>query len=93
MLTHTLHDWRDPAAIQPFEEPLAEPVAVTVALNRDRIDVSLPDGRLVWIEVEGAKLRVHCYDGETDAPIDVDILPGRAAADDGDYLDERRASA
>lgn len=70
-LQHTLADWRDSDAVQ--ADDMAAPILTTIGLQRDRIDVALPDGRHVWLELEGEALRVHAYDPAHDEPVNLEI--------------------
>lgn len=70
-----LADWRSLNG-NPFgdeDHKIAEPLAVEVKAQADRIDLVFADGRSVWIEQEGGTVTVHAYDPAHDEPVNVRI--------------------
>lgn len=64
----------------------AEPVVVKLTSTWDRIELDLPDGRSLWIEIEGENLRVHAYNASKEAPLNLDIpVSGEIVVDNHDY--------
>lgn len=75
--TMTLDDWQDDRT---------NPVRVRIETKPDRIDLSLEDGRHVFLEWQDGVLRVHAYAPNREEPMNLEIHPDRVEIDDHDYL-------
>ena len=87
-MQHILPDWREidePDVID--ERERVEPLVLTIEVKPGAIDITLPDGRAIWIENDKGVLVVHAYDADHDEPVNLRIAKGLVIIDTQDRDD------
>lgn len=63
-----LDDWRSAdGSVAP------NPLQLRISVQDDRVDLTTPDGRAIWIESENLTLRLHVYSSDEDEPLNIDV--------------------
>lgn len=84
-----LQDWRQADGASVFSDPIAG----TLSIRPERIDIEFPDGRSIWIEQEAGIIKVHGYATFADEPVNLYLAETYASADcdaPGDQFQFRR---
>ena len=68
-ISHSLIDWRHlyGGAFDPAELPMS------VSITQANVQIETSDGRVLSIELEGERLRVHAYARAQDAPVTLEL--------------------
>lgn len=60
-------------------------IPYTIKVKERAIFIRFDDERSIWVEYEDGEIRVHCYDAESDSPLNVNISEDVVTVDSHDY--------